>query len=210
MNRSRYEELLDRLLEGDMTEPESVELAALLKQQPELIDDLRRHLVLWEHWSQHCFPERSADAFAESWKTRLAAEQEGDQFATTLRARLGSERRRRVLVWAAVAACLILLLTVSLLRIRPEPVRYQPARMITVSGDGVCVACILHEGRDHKAAIRVHEDGQTHIYYVSPKSLTDPVQNRLCQAPTPVIARGEVRQQGGRLALAAQSFELAK
>ena len=95
MNSQRYQELLGRLLEGELSDAEAGELAAGLKEQPELQRELRSHLVLWELWSQQHTPERSADAFLNAWKTRLRVESEdADAFAEAMRLRIGAPHPR--------------------------------------------------------------------------------------------------------------------
>jgi hypothetical protein len=90
MNSQRYQELLGRLLEGELSDAESEELAAGLKERPEMRRDLRSHLVLWELWSQQHTPERSSEAFLNAWKTRLRVEREdADAFAEAIRTRIG-------------------------------------------------------------------------------------------------------------------------
>ena len=46
MNSQRYQELLGRLLEGELSGAEAEELAAGLRARPELRRDLRSHVVL--------------------------------------------------------------------------------------------------------------------------------------------------------------------
>ena len=91
MNPERYEDLLSRLLEGEMTAPEAEELARALAESPALGRNLQQHLVLWEMWSHAQSPERSAEAFVRGLKTRLQAEGEGaDAFAAAVRTELES------------------------------------------------------------------------------------------------------------------------
>jgi hypothetical protein len=88
----RYQELLSGLLDGELPDAAAQELADGVKGRPELLQDLRRHLALWEAWSQHQAPERSADAFLAAWKTRLRAESEATgTFQQALRNRLGPQ-----------------------------------------------------------------------------------------------------------------------
>src|SRR5687767_8704651 len=95
MNSQRYQELLGRLLEGELSDAEAEELAAGLKERPELQRDLRSHLVLWEFWSQQHTPERSSDAFLNAWKTRLRVEREDiDTFAEVTRSRIDAPHLR--------------------------------------------------------------------------------------------------------------------
>src|SRR5262245_64312450 len=90
MNSPRYQELLGRLLEGELSVAEAEELAAELRERSELQRDLRSHLVLWELWSQQHTPERSSDAFLNGWKTRLRVEgEDAEAFAEAMRTRIG-------------------------------------------------------------------------------------------------------------------------
>jgi hypothetical protein len=89
VNPERYQELLSDLFDGELSDAAARELVGGLKARPELLQDLRRHLVLWEMWSQHQAPERSAEAFLAAWRTRLRAEtEEAGVFQETLRNRL--------------------------------------------------------------------------------------------------------------------------
>jgi hypothetical protein len=89
MNPTPDQELLSRLFEGELSEAEAEALARRLNASSALKRDLRQHLMIWEVWSQHQAPERSAAAFFEAWKTRLRAENEGaDRFREALRAQL--------------------------------------------------------------------------------------------------------------------------
>src|SRR5688572_31527643 len=120
MNAPRYQELLERLLEGELSGAEAEELADGLREWPELRRDLRSHLVLWELWSQQHTPERSSDAFLNAWKTRLRVEREdADAFAEAtrslidapdlrtgaiglfVRSFLGAMRQPKGMAWAA-------------------------------------------------------------------------------------------------------------
>lgn len=96
MNAGRYEDLLGRMLEGEMTVPEAEELARVLAESPSLRRNLQQHLVLWEVWSHAQSSERSVEAFVRGLKTRLQAEGEGaDAFADAVRTELESHRFRQ-------------------------------------------------------------------------------------------------------------------
>lgn len=93
MNPERYEDLLSRLLEGEITAPEAEDLARAVAESPALRRNLQQHLVLWEVWSHAQSPERSAEAFVRGMKTRLRAEGEGaDAFVAAVRTDLESCR----------------------------------------------------------------------------------------------------------------------
>ena len=74
MNEQRYNEMLGRLLDDDLAPGQADELAEWLHQIPSARADVKRHLYLWELYSQQCQRERTAEAFTEACKTRIAAE----------------------------------------------------------------------------------------------------------------------------------------
>ena len=208
---AHYPELLGRLLEGELSEAEAGELARELRASPGLQHDLRRHLVLWEVWSQHQTPERSAGAFVAAWKTRLRAESEGtDAFYQTVRARLETRgrsfsfwmatlwaalRRPAGIAWAASAAIAGFMVVFWLVVPRPAQA------MITIQGEAVCPACVLHEGHQHTPAIRVRTGGTTVIYYLDPAPTLTPGQGYFCTGPNPITVEGKPRTVNGRVLL---------
>ena len=211
MNDARYPELLGRLLEGELSEAEAGELARELRARPELQHDLHRHLVLWDVWSQYQTPERSAEAFVAAWKTRLRAETEGaDAFYQTVLARLETPGRRLSswmatlwvalqrpagIAWAASAAVAGLAIILWLAAPRPAQA------MITIQGEAVCPACVLHEGHQHTPAIRVQKDGTTLIYYLERSPALTVGQEYFCMGPNPIMVEGKPRTEGDRVLL---------
>ncbi len=228
MTPSRYEELLCALLDGELSTEEADELAAGLRTQPDLLRDLARHLVLWEVWSQHAAPERSAEAFVAAWRTRLRAESEGtDAFPAGVlarveagggedlsRGRARSERPRgRASGWLAALGAAIrrpvgiawtaALACAGLIGLLWLAGSHQARAMVAIQGEAVCTACTLHESHDHKPAIRVTAGGATHIYYLDSTPAVAGMQDRFCSGPTPAAADGAVRTEAGRLRMAA-------
>jgi hypothetical protein len=210
MNAARFEELLGRLLEGELTNAESVELARGLEDSPELLQELRRHLTTWEVWSQHQAPERSAEAFVNAWKTRLRAERENaDAFSEALRERLESPgllqtwllslratvcRPARIL-WAT---SLGLVMFVFLFWLTSQ----RSAQAITsIHGEAVCTACTLHQSHEHLPAIRVTDGRSVRIYYLDHAAVPQNEQAYFCAGPEPVTATGKVEKKEGRLHL---------
>ena len=80
MNDQRYHELLGHLLDDNLTAKEADELAECVHQNPTAQADVKRHLYLWELYSQQCQRERTAEAFTEACKTRIAAEIDENSF----------------------------------------------------------------------------------------------------------------------------------
>ncbi|HUL54719.1 MAG TPA: hypothetical protein VLT83_15045 [Opitutaceae bacterium] len=238
MRAERYEELLGSLLDGVLSAEEAGELAEGLRARPELKRDLAQHLVLWEVWSQHLAPERSAEAFVAAWRTRLRAESEGaDVFGNGVLAELESRdrwvptrflaapsagfwrricaipglirswvetlglaaRRRAGVAWAAALICAGLLGLFWLAGPRSS------RAMVTIHGEAVCTACVLHESHVHAPAIRVTAGGKTQIYYLDRTPAVAGLQDRFCSGPRPAVAEGTPTTAAGRLRFAART-----
>ena len=211
MNSPRYQELLGRLLEGELSGPEAEELAAELEASHDLRRDLRRHLVLWETWSQHEAPERSSEAFVNAWRTRLRAESEdANAFAAAVRTRLGTARQRPGAINAFVrfigeamrrptgvtwAASLLFL---GLAAVLCFAVPRSAHAVTTLSGEAVCTACVLHESHEHAPALRVIAGATTNVYYIVRNPAVTALQDYFCSGPVAAIAKGRARTEKGR------------
>jgi hypothetical protein len=208
----RYPALLNRLLDDELTGEEGEELAGILKENPECLQDLQRHLFLWEIWSQYTCRERSAQAFLQSWKTRLVAEQDGERFVEDVHRRLYSfgilshpifawlYARRS---WVVVSVCLMIVISIVMFRFGSEDIT-------TVHGEGVCSHCILHEGERHNPAMRVHDAEGTKIIYLDMSLLPEKNRRGFCGKPEPIVVRGALRKNKERFTLVVQSLEKEK
>ena len=210
MNSPRYQELLGRLLEGELSGTEAEELAAGLRERPELRRDLRSHLVLWELWSQQHMPERSSGAFLNAWKTRLRVEREGaDAFPEAMRARIGvplrtgtigffvrffigAIRRPKGMAWAASV-----LIAISAAVLWFAQARSAQAVMV-LKGEAVCTACVLHESQEHAPALRVIAGGSTNIYYLNRSPALATLQGYFCNGPTAATVEGKAKTKEGK------------
>jgi hypothetical protein len=211
-DNSRYDELVAALHEDGLTAAQADELAALVRDRPELRRDLRRQLVLWELWSQQQAPERGAESFLAACRTRLRAESsaDGEEFLAALHRRQSHAARRTppqrrwlprpvILAWAAplVAAAAALAIWLTLPR---------TAQATTLSGEAICTACMLHESHEHRPVLRIQDGGTTRLCYLeSDHPLYREIGN-FCAAPIPVDATGGLRTENGRLILAVQAL----
>jgi hypothetical protein len=219
---ARFEELVQRVLDDELTEPEAVELAAELRARPARQIDLREHLALWDLWSQQLAPERSADAFLAACRTRLAADRGSAEFvnAVTARVQLGeSDRRGRngvlrhawqrwlhgwrptvTMGWTAACAALVV---VVLWFATPHPLQ----ATTVLRGEAVCTACLLHQGHEHTPAIRVHAPGGEELFYVVSDPMTVFRMGNFCRAPVPLVARGATGVREGRHVITISAVE---
>jgi hypothetical protein len=217
----RFDELLGLLFDGELPPAGCDELVAVLRADPRRRRELRQDLVLWELWSQQHAPERSAEAFLAGCRTRLRAERQGESFLTHLKERISRDagatrapsrsvqvalaefwqalRPPAALAWAAAVG---LVAVVSIVWMLAPP---RAEAVVSVHGEVVCTACILHETHDHLAAIRVHEGGATRVYYVGSDQKEMQRLGNFCAAPIPLTATGKTENRGGRLVIEVQT-----
>jgi hypothetical protein len=221
MNSARYEELLGRLLEGELSEPEAEEMAGGLDERETLREDLWRHLALWELWSQQQAPERSPDAFVRAWKMRLRAETEdADLFPGAVRAQLEARQPRPGIVGflrQLLAACRparmawAVSLTAAGLALTLWFAAPRSAHAVTTfKGEAVCPACVLHESQEHAPALRVIAGSDTNVWYLDRNPAVAGLQDYFCGGPAPITVVGKTRMAGGRRLLRAITVALPK
>ena len=85
MTDKRFDLLLGKLLEDDISAPEVSELLDCLAQEPQRYNELVEHLVIWDIWDQHCQQTRSQSAFVTSLLARLGPY---DEFTEKVRERI--------------------------------------------------------------------------------------------------------------------------
>ena len=211
MTLERYQELFGRVFDGELAAGEAEELAQGLGERPEWREDLHGQLVLWELWAQDVVPERSAEAFVAAWRQRAMAEADVPEFQAAVRTRLEQEAgRRRGAAWAAalrhwwwtlphsaglawaagvVAAAFVVVFSLT--------VPHSTAAAVTLRGEAVCPACVLHIGHEHLPAIRVGHGDTARIYYLQTNQTVAALQPYFCGGPTPAEATGREKTTNG-------------
>lgn len=207
MSPERYQELLGRLLEQELSHEEAQELAAALRD-PQLLRDLRQHLVIWDLWSQSQAPERSSEAFLKACITRLNITGEPrNAFTNAVREELEAEflksqsRQRQPRRPSRLLESLVQIFRFRFAWLAPVAVAglvllfwFGSTRtahaLITIQGDAVCTACVLHENNEHLPAIRVTTGGSNSIYYLERNKTVAGLQDYFCNGPTPATASG--------------------
>jgi hypothetical protein len=229
MNRERYQQLLDSLLDGELSPAEADELLAGLRENPEHQEELRHQLILWDVWSQHAAAERSVESFVEAWKTRVRAEAGSEQFSQSVLDRISKPMaafKVRIPFWKrwrpAQVGFALLALTffamagwwtqqqISRARI-PQGnagflAQFGTNRVVTVSGEGVCIRCVLNETNHPGPAIRLKQDGATRIVYLDFPRYSEAL-HQFFTGGTTVKAKGRLRDDHGRLVMQTQSIE---
>jgi len=84
------------------------------------------------------------------------------------------------------------------------------AKEVTISGDGMCAKCELHEGATCQTVIQATENGQKVTYYVAANDVSKAFHKDVCKAPARVVATGTVEMKDGKQVLTATKLETAK
>jgi len=80
MNEERFEELIGLLLDEEIVSKELDELASIVAEDPALLEELRRQLIMADQLEQYEDEQRSAEAFIKGLETRIGATAESKQF----------------------------------------------------------------------------------------------------------------------------------
>jgi hypothetical protein len=219
MTETRYHELLGRLLDDSLSEPDAAALRDELERNPERLRDVREHLMLSEFLSQERAPHRSAEAFWDGVRARLGA---GSPLTET--AARSPNHRKLALRAALIAAGLLAAIALGS-QWSGEPLHRRIARatgrVILGSGAGelkrvslhaevVCEHCVLHESDECRPAVRVHEAGLDGTMHLSDNAVRREFLRRegCGRTPLPVLAEGTVRTENGRPLLIATRLEI--
>jgi hypothetical protein len=84
------------------------------------------------------------------------------------------------------------------------------AKEVTITGDGKCAKCVLHEGDKCRNAIQVDENGKTVTYYLADNKLSKEFHENICKESKKVTATGKVKEKDGKMVLTASKLELVK
>jgi len=84
------------------------------------------------------------------------------------------------------------------------------AKEVTITGDGLCAKCALHEGTTCQTVIQATKDGQKVSYYLAANDVGKAFHKNVCQAPAKVTATGTVEMKDGKNVLTVSKIEVAK
>jgi len=210
MNEDRYQELLEKCLEGTLAPAEADELHKELAASPVRAKDAREQLAFGDLLSQELAPGREFSAF---WgRLQQAIAREGTDVVSTgslpqpSTASSFGMRLRYALYGATTAAAILLFFFFALMRgpandrggAGGPPSAIAQGEEISLKGEVVCTHCILQETQDCGLAVRVTDKGQ--VYYLSDNDISREFKGRqgCCRKPCPVVAKGTVQEKQGQ------------
>jgi hypothetical protein len=81
---------------------------------------------------------------------------------------------------------------------------------VTITGEGKCAKCALHETEKCQNAIQVEEQGKTVTYYLAQNSTSKDFHDNICKKSEKVTATGVVSEKDGKKILTVSKIEAAK
>jgi hypothetical protein len=81
---------------------------------------------------------------------------------------------------------------------------------VTITGEGMCAKCALHETDKCQTAIQTKENGKKVTYYLAQNSTSKDFHENVCKKPEKVTATGTVEEKDGKKILTVSKIEEAK
>jgi hypothetical protein len=81
---------------------------------------------------------------------------------------------------------------------------------VTITGEGKCAKCALHETEKCQNAIQVEEQGKTVTYYLAQNDTSKEFHDNICKKSEKVTATGVVSEKDGKKILTPSKIEAAK
>lgn len=84
------------------------------------------------------------------------------------------------------------------------------AKEVTITGDGACAKCVLHQTKECQTAITTTENGKKVVYYLAENEVGQNFHENVCKASAKVTATGTVTVKDGKNVLTASKIEVVK
>jgi hypothetical protein len=81
---------------------------------------------------------------------------------------------------------------------------------ITITGEGMCAMCMLHETHNCQTAIQTHEDGKTVTYYLAKNAVSKRFHDNICKQTEEITATGTLTEENGKKILTPSKIERVK
>ena len=104
-----------------------------------------------------------------------------------------------------ISAVAIIALTMAL-----SSTAFAKGKEVTITGEGQCAKCALHESKSCQNTITVEEQGKKTTYYLAQNEVSKEFHHNICKSPAKVTATGKVKKAHGKMRLTPTKLELAK
>jgi RecG-like helicase len=81
---------------------------------------------------------------------------------------------------------------------------------VTITGEGKCAKCALHETDKCQNVIQTQENGKTVTYYLAHNSVSKEFHDNICKESKKITVTGTVKEKDGKKTLTPTKIELAK
>ena len=81
---------------------------------------------------------------------------------------------------------------------------------VTITGEGMCAKCALHETDKCQNAIQADENGKKVTYYLTQNPTSKDFHDNICKKSEKVTATGVVTEENGKKVLTVSKIEEAK
>ena len=87
---------------------------------------------------------------------------------------------------------------------------YARVTEVTLTGEGQCAKCVLHETKACQNTITVEEHGRKAIYFLTQNRVSNDFHDQICHAPATITVTGAINEGRGRMELTPTRIELVK
>jgi RecG-like helicase len=87
---------------------------------------------------------------------------------------------------------------------------FAKGKEVTITGEGQCAKCALHESKSCQNTITVEAQGKKTTYYLAQNKVSKEFHQNICKSPAKVTATGEVKEVHGKKEMTPTKIELAK
>jgi len=84
------------------------------------------------------------------------------------------------------------------------------ADKVTITGEGKCAKCAMHDAKECETVIQAQEGGKTVSYYLADNKVAKEFHENVCKDPHKITATGTVKEKDGKKVLTASKIEMAK
>lgn len=81
---------------------------------------------------------------------------------------------------------------------------------VTITGEGMCAMCKLHQTHNCQTAIQTHEDGKTVTYYLAKNAVSNHFHDNICKQNEEITATGTLTEENGKKILTPSKIERVK
>lgn len=81
---------------------------------------------------------------------------------------------------------------------------------VTLTGEGKCAKCALHESDKCANVLEIKEGDKTVTYHLAQNKVSKEFHDEICHGPKKITVTGTVKEKDGKKTITASKIELAK